>query len=281
MAYTIQEDAKTIAATAQAATVYPLFLHQPGRQYVSMPKDWSAQISHVNFRCGECRRAFEGEPDLIEDAPEQAHHPYAYFAHCPHCGAEHQPQASWERALLKAHQFSTGPKTPDRMTDIVQQAQTRKGEWAKERAGTRAALVVELRAAEKSRANLYSLLELHGKDAPNLGDMTVRLRELNQRIKTLEESLLELENEPIPTAEMPNIDPADVAEVLRGIVLDCADPKKLREFLGAFVKEVTVSAEEVVVDYHPECLVRLDNRTRVRSADIWLLDLGSNQGPTD
>lgn len=38
-----------------------------------MPKDWSAQIFHVNFRCGECRRAFEGEPDLIEDDPAQAH----------------------------------------------------------------------------------------------------------------------------------------------------------------------------------------------------------------
>lgn len=76
-----------------------------------MPKDWSAQISHVNFRCGECRRAFEGEPDLIEDDTEQAHHPFRYFAHCPSCGAQHQPQASWERALLKAHQFSTGPKS--------------------------------------------------------------------------------------------------------------------------------------------------------------------------
>ena len=52
-----------------------------------MPKDWTAQISHVNFRCGECRKAFEGAPDLVEDDAEQAHHPYRYFAHCPHCGA--------------------------------------------------------------------------------------------------------------------------------------------------------------------------------------------------
>jgi len=84
-----------------------------------MPKDWSAQISHVNFRCGECRRAFEGEPDLIEDAPDQEHHPFRYFAHCPHCGAEHQAQASWERALLKAHQHSTGPKTPQGMAAVT------------------------------------------------------------------------------------------------------------------------------------------------------------------
>ncbi|MBV7454289.1 hypothetical protein KW843_07385 [Acidovorax sp. sif1233] len=52
-------------------------------------------------------------PDLVEDDPDQPHHPFKYFAHCPHCGAENQPQAAWERALLKAHQHSTGPKTPE------------------------------------------------------------------------------------------------------------------------------------------------------------------------
>ncbi len=76
-----------------------------------MPKDWSAKISTVNFRCAECRTSFEGEPDLIEDDAEQPHHPYRYFAHCPSCNAQHQPQAAWEKALLKAHQHSTGPKT--------------------------------------------------------------------------------------------------------------------------------------------------------------------------
>lgn len=78
-----------------------------------MPKDWSAQIPTVNFRCTECRKAFEGLPDLVEDAPDQAWHPFNYYAHCPHCGAEHQPQAAWEKALLKAHQHSTGPKTAE------------------------------------------------------------------------------------------------------------------------------------------------------------------------
>lgn len=78
-----------------------------------MPKDWSAQISTVNFRCGSCRHAFEGEPDLVEQFPEQEHHPFRYYAHCPACGEQHQPQASWERALLKAHQLSTGPRTAE------------------------------------------------------------------------------------------------------------------------------------------------------------------------
>ncbi|MBL8386991.1 MAG: hypothetical protein JNK17_02020 [Hydrogenophaga sp.] len=76
-----------------------------------MPKDWSAELSHVSFRCGSCRATWTGAPDLVEPAPDQEHHPFAYFAHCVKCGEENQPQASWERALLKAHQHSTGPRT--------------------------------------------------------------------------------------------------------------------------------------------------------------------------
>ena len=75
-------------------------------------KDWSDQLRHVNFRCGDCRRAFSSVPDLVEDDPETPWHPWRYFANCPRCSAPHQPQANWERALLKAHQESTGPITP-------------------------------------------------------------------------------------------------------------------------------------------------------------------------
>ena len=76
-----------------------------------MPNDWSARLSHVNFRCGACKAQWDGAPDLIEDCPEQEHHPHRYFATCPTCGAENQPQAAWERSLLKAHQAATGPRT--------------------------------------------------------------------------------------------------------------------------------------------------------------------------
>lgn len=77
-----------------------------------MPK-WSDQLRLVNFSCSVCRHAFEAEPDLIEDDPDTAHHPFRYFADCPGCGAQHQPQAGWERALLKAHQAATGPRTAE------------------------------------------------------------------------------------------------------------------------------------------------------------------------
>lgn len=77
-----------------------------------MRKDWSKELERLNFRCGVCRHAWEAAPDLVEPDEDAPHHPYRYFGDCPACGAKHQPQAAWERALLKAHQTSTGPKTP-------------------------------------------------------------------------------------------------------------------------------------------------------------------------
>lgn len=76
-----------------------------------MRKDWSKELERVTFRCGVCRHTWEAVPDLVEPDPEAEHHPWAYFGNCPGCDARHQPQAPWERALLKAHQQSTGPKT--------------------------------------------------------------------------------------------------------------------------------------------------------------------------
>ena len=115
----------------------------------------------------------------------------------------------------------------------------------------------------------------HWPDAPNLGDITQRLREWNDRIRSLEASLVDLENERMSANEQPEVDPAEAAEVLRDIVLNCEDPKKLREFVGSFVREITVNDSEVVVDYHPECLVRHNHRAKIHSAEKWLPVLGS------
>lgn len=73
----------------------------------------------VDFRCGVCKHAWADEPDLIEAAPELEHHPYRYFGDCPVCHAEQQPQAAWARALMKAHQASTGPKTPEGLARVA------------------------------------------------------------------------------------------------------------------------------------------------------------------
>lgn len=78
----------------------------------SMAKDRSKPLSEINFYCKPCFQSFKAEPGRVEDAPEQEHHPYVYYAPCPKCGTE-CGQASWEKSLLKAWANATGPKTEE------------------------------------------------------------------------------------------------------------------------------------------------------------------------
>jgi site-specific DNA recombinase len=74
--------------------------------------------------------------------------------------------------------------------------------------------------------------------------------------------------------------PETAVEVTRE-VLGQADAKKKRAFLGAFIEKVVVRAADATVHYHPEALLNAGSTSSVRSKCRWLLDLGSNQGPTD
>ena len=66
----------------------------------------------MTFQCRPCRHTFSAPPERVEDAPECDHHPWRYYAQCTWCGQEVE-QAPWERALLKAWQNATGPRTAE------------------------------------------------------------------------------------------------------------------------------------------------------------------------
>jgi hypothetical protein len=70
------------------------------------------QLASVRFHCDDCDERFETEPARIEDAPDDAHHPWRYFAPCPICRKE-SPQDRQHRHLLKMWANATGPKTDE------------------------------------------------------------------------------------------------------------------------------------------------------------------------
>lgn len=70
------------------------------------------QQQEVQFRCLACDRIFDATPSRVEDAPEDAWHPWRYYAPCPICDEE-CTQSAQARHLLKLWASSTGPKTPE------------------------------------------------------------------------------------------------------------------------------------------------------------------------
>ena len=142
------------------------------------------------------------------------------------------------------------------------------------------ALVKEMRDNETRRNRLYDVLELQGSDAPNLADLSGRLRALNETIRGLEARLQALEDQIAPDYDLVHVEPTQAVTAIRSVVRNCADNQKLRALLGTFLESISVSNTTVNVSYREDALLRSPMHV-VRSEQSWLLDLGSNQGPTD
>lgn len=157
---------------------------------------------------------------------------------------------------------------------VVADIRANGGRWAEERELRRRALVKEMRETEGRRNNLYDILETQGKAAPNLGDLTVRLRTLNESIRGVERALQELENQPAPDYDLVDVDPQQAVETIQGVIRSCTDAKRLRALLGTFVQTIAVSNATVIVEYREDALLRSPTPT-VHSGVSWLPVRGS------
>lgn len=98
----------------------PPFFALPDRPMMVImgKKDLTRALSEVSFRCEDCRATFKAAPVMVESDDDQPHHPFAYWADCPYCGAA-CGQAPHEKALLKAWANATGPKTKAGMEKVA------------------------------------------------------------------------------------------------------------------------------------------------------------------
>ena len=231
------------------------------------------------LRCGQCDGALTTTNGTSRNGTR--HH---YYACCNHmrgkvpCTFKNTRVDQFDPWLVS--ELLDKVLTPETVQNVVREATAMGGQWAKDRELRRDSLVRELRATEARRGKLYSVLELHGTDAPNLADLGPQLRVLNDQIRALEASLIKLEDEPTGPMDAPVLDVSEITGMLRGLVQDCGDPKKLRTFMGSFVEKISVSGTNVAVHYNEGRMMSLGG-SAVRSGNKWLLDLGSNQGPTD
>lgn len=168
-----------------------------------------------------------------------------------------------------AHTILDKILTPARVSEIVREIEKATGTWWKDREKRRETIVAEIRAAEKKRKNLFDVLELHGKDAPNLADLTVRLRELKAQVETLERSLNVLESASDPQLDVNVEDVAEATAAIRAMVLECSDPKTVRTFFSSFVNKVVIEAEQVTIEYDPAKIMN-HGSTVVHSQNNWL-----------
>ncbi|MFA6971655.1 MAG: recombinase family protein [Gallionella sp.] len=222
------------------------------------------------LKCGKCGAAMQ-----ITSSKGRSRR-YHYY----NCGTAHRV-GGCENRRIAAYDFD------EWMTDVVlEKILTRKmlvsmiedlqeltSKWIKERAERRSATVKELRDVEKRQKNLYSVLELHGQDAPNLGDLTVRMRELKTQRDAIETRLIRIEEEEMPETVVSDIDVTEMAEMLRDIVKTTEDPKRLRMFFSSFIEGIVVDASCLVVNYDKSKLINQAGFDVVPTKPKWLPDL--------
>jgi len=222
------------------------------------------------LKCGKCGSAMQITSGTGRSKT------YHYY----NCGLAHRVNGCESRRIA-AHDFDAWLTeivlnkilTREMLVSMIEDLQELTSKWVKERASRRTDAVKEMRDVETKLRNLYSVLELHGKDAPNLGDLTIRLRELKAQRDQVETRLVKIEEEEMPETIVTDIDVGDMAEILRDIVRVTNDPKRLRMFFSSFITEINVGADGVVINYDKSKLINQAGSDVVHSKPRWLPDL--------
>lgn len=204
------------------------------------------------LKCGRC-----GSSMQIETAKGRSRR-YHYYncrsaQHASGC-ANRRIRATefdrWMSDYLAGEIFSA-----ESLQEVVTHLNDARASWLSSHEKRRAAELRKLKSLQNKNSNLYDVLELHGKEAPNLGDLTRRLRQNNEEIKRIEQRIAELDGQQEPDIVFNEAQANDLAGFLAEIIQTSRKVEKVRSFFRSFIDKITVHDTEARIDYRPESLV--------------------------
>ena len=205
------------------------------------------------LRCGRCGASLQ-----IEHAKGRSHR-YSYY-----CCRTAQRQGACVRRRIPARAFDdwlmegicADVFTPDALRGIAHDVRQLAGKWHDEQQERGLALDAQIKAIARRNAKLYEVLEEFGRDTPNLGDLTSRLRENHAQLRLLQGEQVKLAAELPPRVEIDDSDLERLAGLFVEIVKSAYNPAKARAFFAGFIKEITVQDAHVHIDYDPSRLIQ-------------------------
>jgi len=142
--------------------------------------------------------------------------------------------------------------------------------WAVDQKKRREATQAEIAKIERKTSKIYELFEELGKDTPNLGDLTRRLRQHNSRLKELEWKLADIEAEIPPQMAISDDQVIELVQFLAETIRSSENAKKTRNLLSRFVREIIIGDDHAEIVYDQRALMELAARGAVPSSRIWL-----------
>lgn len=232
----------------------------------------------------------------LRDGSPLSRHPFTGILRCGECGSSLQIETARGRSRqyayynCRSHQTGQGCRSRRLRADVVDAwlsniildrvlsrenllevaRALEEGSRAKvgERDHARQALQNEMRQLRERNSKLYEVLEAHGVNAPNLGDLTERLQANNARIRGIEQQLVELDRQLEQRFVVTEQEIDILGESLREILAQPDSAAKARQFYGSFIASITVRDRTAEIRYDPARL--LPQASPVHSNVKWL-----------
>lgn len=145
--------------------------------------------------------------------------------------------------------------TPRNLATVLQNLREVAGRWHDHHAARKTGVEAQIVDVTRRNRKLYEVLEEFGRNAPNLGDLTLRLRENNDRLRKLQDELGKIEAEQPPRVDLRDADLQGMADFLVSTLRNSYNPAKTRAFFSSFIKRIDVQMHHVRIGYDPSRLL--------------------------
>lgn len=159
------------------------------------------------------------------------------------------------------------------LREIAEALREKQGAWTQDQARKRRELVAKLQELESRQARLFDLLELHGREAPDLGDLTERLRSNKTAIATLRADIAALDATPPPYVGAIDDWAREIGAGMRELLEAPEAAAKARLFYRTFITRIVACGADLTIHYEPARLLT-QSGPGVLSSVNWLPEHG-------
>lgn len=214
-------------------------------------------------KCGHCGAGMQ-----METAKGRSQR-YAYY----NCGAWLKTRACRSHRRRADHfdewmldTIITKVFTQEVLREVAIELNAECGTWAQEQREKTRALQAQLADTDRRKSKIMEIFELHGRDAPNMADLTDRLRTLTKASKALATEITALDAQEPPLFQAGEAELEAVRQVIAEIVQDRSDVRRARALLARLLEAVVITSDSAEIVYRTGLLASRP----VHSVEKWL-----------
>lgn len=202
------------------------------------------------LRCGRCGASLQ-----IETAKGRSRR-YSYY-NCRNaqrkgsCPPRRLPARELDEWLFKIITYDL--LAPRNLEQFVQGLREQVESWESKRVERRLIIERKIKSTAKCSEKIYEILELFGKETPNLDELFQRLKDNKAQVETLTMELAKIDAEEAPHFSLTK---ADIANLLIKTMQDPSNVSKTRALFADFIRKIEVKEDAVFIEYKENKIIK-------------------------